>query len=240
MRAAGDRFGAGDAGERVQLEFVSANPTGPITVAAARHAAYGDSLARILELAGNDVEREYYVNDAGTQVRKFGESIRARARGEEPRGVPGRVRRRPGRAHRGRRRRRPGRARPARRRADARGHRRTLGRFRVQMDRYFSERSLHESGAVERGARAARGRLRVRGRAVAAHHGRGRRQGPRAAPLDRRARLLRARHRLPRRQARARLRPSHQRARARTTTATSSACTRPGQRSAATRTPTRS
>ena len=84
MRAAGERFGAGDAGERVQVEFVSANPTGPITVARARHAAYGDSLARILELAGNAVEREYYVNDAGTQVRKFGESIRARARGEEP------------------------------------------------------------------------------------------------------------------------------------------------------------
>ena len=47
-------------------------------------AAFGDSLARILELAGNTVEREYYVNDAGTQVRKFGEAIRARARGEEP------------------------------------------------------------------------------------------------------------------------------------------------------------
>ena len=84
IRAAGDRFGAGDGGKRVQVEFVSANPTGPITVASGRHAAYGDSLARILEFAGNAVEREYYVNDAGTQVRKFGESIRARARGEEP------------------------------------------------------------------------------------------------------------------------------------------------------------
>ena len=66
------------------MEFVSANPTGPITVASGRHAAYGDSLCRILEYAGNEVEREYYVNDAGTQVRRFGESIRARARGEEP------------------------------------------------------------------------------------------------------------------------------------------------------------
>ena len=73
-----------DAGERVQVEFVSANPTGPVTVASGRHAAYGDSLARILELAGNTVEREYYVNDAGSQVRKFGEAIQARARGEEP------------------------------------------------------------------------------------------------------------------------------------------------------------
>src|ERR687891_2171617 len=84
MRAAGERFGAGEGGRRVQVEFVSANPTGPITVAAGRHAAYGDSLARVLELAGNTVEREYYINDYGTQVRRFGESIRARARGEEP------------------------------------------------------------------------------------------------------------------------------------------------------------
>src|SRR5918999_2168076 len=84
MRAAGESFGAGDSGQRVQVEFVSANPTGPVTVASARHAAYGDSLARILELAGNSVDREYYVNDAGTQVRKFGESIQSRARGEEP------------------------------------------------------------------------------------------------------------------------------------------------------------
>ena len=73
---AGDDYGAGGGGERVNLEFVSANPTGPITVASARHAAYGDSLARILELAGHEVEREYYVNDSGTQVRRFGESIR--------------------------------------------------------------------------------------------------------------------------------------------------------------------
>ncbi len=66
------------------MEFVSANPTGPITVAAARHAAYGDALCRILEFAGHEVEREYYVNDHGSQVRLFGESIRARAQGEEP------------------------------------------------------------------------------------------------------------------------------------------------------------
>ena len=83
---AGDRFGAGTAEtpEHVNVEFVSANPTGPITVASARHGVYGDSLCRILEYAGHRVEREYYVNDAGGQVRRFGESIRARARGEEP------------------------------------------------------------------------------------------------------------------------------------------------------------
>ena len=66
------------------VEFVSANPTGPMTVASARGAAIGDSLARLLEFAGHEVEREYYVNDYGAQVRLFGESIRARARGEEP------------------------------------------------------------------------------------------------------------------------------------------------------------
>ena len=84
--ASGDVYGAGDptAGERTNVEFVSANPTGPITVAPARHAAYGDSLCRILEFAGNHVEREYYVNDYGGQIERFAASIRARALGEEP------------------------------------------------------------------------------------------------------------------------------------------------------------
>ena len=64
------------------VEFVSANPTGPITAASGRHAAYGDALARLLEFAGHDVSREYYFNDAGGQLIRLGESIRARARGE--------------------------------------------------------------------------------------------------------------------------------------------------------------
>jgi arginyl-tRNA synthetase len=68
----------------VLVEFVSANPTGPLTVASGRGAAYGDSLARVLELAGHRVTREYYLNDAGSQVRKFAESIAARMRGTEP------------------------------------------------------------------------------------------------------------------------------------------------------------
>jgi arginyl-tRNA synthetase len=82
--AAGDRFGAGGAPapERVLLEFVSANPTGPTHVGHARNAAYGDALARMLTLYGHDVRREFYVNDAGSQVRKLGESIQALARGE--------------------------------------------------------------------------------------------------------------------------------------------------------------
>jgi arginyl-tRNA synthetase len=82
--AAGDDFGRGSGGQRIQVEFVSANPTGPLTAASGRHAAFGDALARILELDGNTVEREYYFNDGGGQVQRLGESILARARGEEP------------------------------------------------------------------------------------------------------------------------------------------------------------
>ncbi|HEX4436631.1 MAG TPA: arginine--tRNA ligase [Solirubrobacteraceae bacterium] len=82
---AGERFGAGgaDPSERVLVEFVSANPTGPMHVGHARNAAYGDSLARMLAFHGHRIEREFYVNDAGSQILKFGESIRALARGEE-------------------------------------------------------------------------------------------------------------------------------------------------------------
>jgi arginyl-tRNA synthetase len=71
-------------GMRIQVEMVSANPTGPITVASARNGAYGDSVARLLELVGNDVEREYYYNDAGAQMDRFRESVEAVRRGEEP------------------------------------------------------------------------------------------------------------------------------------------------------------
>ena len=84
--ALGDSYGAGfaDPKERIQVEMVSANPTGPITVASARNAAYGDSVARLLEHAGHTVEREYYVNDAGAQTELFRASVEARRRGEEP------------------------------------------------------------------------------------------------------------------------------------------------------------
>jgi arginyl-tRNA synthetase len=83
--AAGERFGAGEVEqpERILIEFVSANPTGPLVAASGRHAAYGDALARILEHQGHTVWREYYFNDAGNQIRLLGESVRARARGEE-------------------------------------------------------------------------------------------------------------------------------------------------------------
>ncbi len=70
---AGERLGAGrpEFPERVLVEFVSANPTGPTTAASGRGAAYGDSLARLLEHSGDSVEREYYINDAGSQVELF-------------------------------------------------------------------------------------------------------------------------------------------------------------------------
>jgi arginyl-tRNA synthetase len=146
--AAGDDYGSGTAvsPERILVEFVSANPTGPTTAASGRNAAYGDALARLLELAGHAVEREYYVNDYGTQVRLLGESIRARARGEPvPEGgyagayvtdVAARI--------------------PDAATADvdalARAGvallleeiRATLHRFRVDFDTWFSEASLHE------------------------------------------------------------------------------------------------
>jgi arginyl-tRNA synthetase len=148
---AGDEYGAGSGGEHVNLEFVSANPTGPITIASARHAAYGDSLARIFQRLGHRVEREYYVNDAGSQVERFGESIRARARGEEPpedgyRGeyvaelaaqIEGAADADPDEL--------------ARRGIELmlEGVRASLARFRVHMDEFFSERSLHEAGEVQ-------------------------------------------------------------------------------------------
>jgi arginyl-tRNA synthetase len=83
--AAGPRFGAGGAAtpERVLVEFVSANPTGPMHVGHARNAAYGDALARMLAFHGHRVEREFYINDAGSQIAKLGESIAAVARGED-------------------------------------------------------------------------------------------------------------------------------------------------------------
>jgi arginyl-tRNA synthetase len=82
----GEDYGSGfaDPVERVQVEMVSANPTGPITVASARNGAYGDSIARLLEFAGNDVAREYYYNDAGAQMERFRRSVEARRHGEEP------------------------------------------------------------------------------------------------------------------------------------------------------------
>jgi arginyl-tRNA synthetase len=82
----GDAYGSGRAErrERVQVEMVSANPTGPVTVASARNGAYGDAVARLFELAGHEVEREYYYNDSGGQMDRFRASVEAVRRGEDP------------------------------------------------------------------------------------------------------------------------------------------------------------
>jgi arginyl-tRNA synthetase len=75
----GPAYGRGDPkGQRVQIEYVSANPTGPLHVGTARNAAIGDSLANVLDAAGYAVEREYYYNDAGRQMEMFGRSVEAR------------------------------------------------------------------------------------------------------------------------------------------------------------------
>ena len=65
-------------GQKAQVEFVSANPTGPLTVGHGRQAVLGDVISRILEWHGYDVEREYYYNDAGRQMKLLGESVKTR------------------------------------------------------------------------------------------------------------------------------------------------------------------
>ncbi|HET7127563.1 MAG TPA: arginine--tRNA ligase [Gaiellaceae bacterium] len=81
----GDGYGGGwaaGASERVQVEMVSANPTGPLLVSHARNGAFGDSVARLLAFGGDEIEREYYYNDAGAQVDRFRASVDALRRGE--------------------------------------------------------------------------------------------------------------------------------------------------------------
>jgi arginyl-tRNA synthetase len=161
VRDQGDAFGAGAVPpaerRRVLVEFVSANPTGPLNAAGGRHAAYGDSLARVLEFAGHDVDREYYINDHGTQVELFGRSIAARMTGAAiPEGgyegeyvaeLAERLREEgldPGNTDA-----------LARRGLELLVDqvRRTLERFRVHFDRFFSERTLHEGDRIDQAHR---------------------------------------------------------------------------------------
>jgi arginyl-tRNA synthetase len=132
-------------GRRVDLEFVSANPTGPIHAGHGRGAAYGDSLGRLLDRCGFLVSREYYLNDRGTQMELFGQSLAARRRGDEvPEGGYQGTYIQEWAAEM------PAGADPlawgeARAIED---HRRTLERMHVHFDTWFSERSLVESGAI--------------------------------------------------------------------------------------------
>jgi len=84
VRAGGAAYGTGDllADTKINLEFVSANPTGPIHLGGTRWAAVGDALGRVLTAQGGDVTREYYFNDAGTQIDRFVSSLIAAAKGE--------------------------------------------------------------------------------------------------------------------------------------------------------------
>ncbi|MDZ7808027.1 MAG: arginine--tRNA ligase [Gracilimonas sp.] len=76
----GESFGRNHSnkGKKVLVEFVSANPTGPLTVGHGRNAVLGDTVSRLLEWTGAEVDREYYFNDAGRQMRVLGEGARAR------------------------------------------------------------------------------------------------------------------------------------------------------------------
>jgi arginyl-tRNA synthetase len=82
----GQSYGATDLGrgQRVQVEFGSINPTGPLHIGHGRGVVLGDSMSRLLEFTGHGVSREYYVNDQNTQARRFGASVWARMHGEEP------------------------------------------------------------------------------------------------------------------------------------------------------------
>jgi arginyl-tRNA synthetase len=84
--AAGGDFGRSSIGNgrKVMVEFVSANPTGPVHAGHARGATYGDSLARLLSFTGHTVEREFYINDRGVQMQTYAASLQARAEGREP------------------------------------------------------------------------------------------------------------------------------------------------------------
>ncbi len=158
---AGAAFGTNTSmsGRRINLEFVSANPTGPIHMGGTRWAAVGDSLARVLAANGADVEREYYFNDHGAQIDRFARSLLARARGREvpEDGYAGQyiddLAERIAREH------------PevltlddhdAQEQFRAHGValmfdeiKQSLSDFGVEFDVYFHENSLHESGAVQ-------------------------------------------------------------------------------------------
>jgi arginyl-tRNA synthetase len=138
-------------GERIDLEFVSANPTGPLLVSHARGAVVGDALGRVLEAAGHRVVREYYINDFGNQVRLFAESVAAVAegrpvpedgyKGEYIRDIAASLDRTTLEGDR---------AALARTCVTLmlRDIKKTLARLRVHFDVWFSEESLHRWGAV--------------------------------------------------------------------------------------------
>jgi arginyl-tRNA synthetase len=155
LLAAGEDAGIRQAAplERVLIEFVSANPTGPLTAAGGRHAAFGDSVARLLESAGHQVEREYYSNDVGGQIDRLGHSLAAAMTGSEPPedGYEGAYVGELGErlAAEGLDPSDPDQL--AQRGAELllESIRETLRRYGVEFDTWYSQRSLEESGVVE-------------------------------------------------------------------------------------------
>jgi len=136
-------------GERVQVEFVSANPTGPLHVGNGWFGTYGDSLARLLERCGFVVEREYYLNDTGNQIRLLGESLLARRAGKAPpeEGYQGSYLVEFGSEYTG-----PDDSETAGRFASERiieRIRTTLARIGIAFDSWYSQASIEESGLVD-------------------------------------------------------------------------------------------
>jgi arginyl-tRNA synthetase len=148
-------------GERVQIEFVSANPTGPVHVGNGWFGSYGDALARLMSRTGWDVNREYYVNDTGTQIRLLGESVLARRRGETPPegGYQGEYLIEVAGAYDG-----PEEVDAAGRFAVARilaGIRKTMDSLHIHFDEWYSQGFVEESGRVEETIEALRQRGHV-------------------------------------------------------------------------------
>lgn len=167
LLVAGDEYGRQEpSGAPIVLEYVSANPTGPMTAAHGRHAAYGDSLARIMHASGRKVSREYYFNDGGNQIRLLAESVAARYaelfgrewpvsdpdglyKGEYIRDIAEVLKERDGDRYLDLD---PAEALPSITSFATDwcmvGIRETLARARSGFDRYFNEKSLYDSGAV--------------------------------------------------------------------------------------------
>jgi len=155
--AAGNHYGRGSAlqGVKINLEFISANPTGPLHLGHTRWAAVGDALGRVLSAAGADVTREFYINDRGRQMDLFGQSVQAAAQGNPipEDGYQGQyigdlakevVAANPGITS-------AQDFREAAYKVQLAQQQGVLAGFHTSFDVWFSERSLHESGAVEHG-----------------------------------------------------------------------------------------
>ena len=155
--SAGNKYGRGFAlqGVKINLEFISANPTGPLHLGHTRWAAVGDALGRVLSAAGADVTREFYINDRGRQMDLFGQSVQAAAQGNliPEDGYQGQyigdlakevVAANPGITS-------SEEFREAAYQVQLAQQQRVLETFHTSFDVWFSERSLHDSGAVEHG-----------------------------------------------------------------------------------------